>query len=311
MKAEFLKKILVTGATGFIGKRLVRTLSAHNYQVVTLVRQFNAELATVPNVTQLLLPAAVESIESILDNDIDAICHAAAFQTRAALNHAQLRTYLESNVLLTDDLLRASSSLGIKRFIYFSAGNAYAQTTAMPAAETDALYPSLSSPYYLGTKVLAEFFVEHYQQRLGLDAIILRIAAVYGSGMPHGSALTNFIERARQGLALEIQGDGSYAADFVYVQDVADVTLAALESGSPGIYNIGTGAATPLREVAHQVQQVFHSNAPIEFVSAPAGASKGFRPLNCDKARQTWQWTPKTLCEGLTLMRNELEQRTH
>ena len=156
--------VFLTGASGFLGKHMLRSAISADWNVLALVHshplspgQSHAAVRTVS-----VHEASSRGWAAILtENQIDAVYHLAAFIPADHSDPAVAEQCLQVNALLTLDLLRASIEVGIGKFIYFSAGNAYAPSLDRPAKETDPVYPVSRSPFYLGSKMLGELFVEH------------------------------------------------------------------------------------------------------------------------------------------------------
>ena len=304
-----MTRVFITGASGFLGRHLARALCSAGYDVVALVRSPSPSLGDLTGeLKTIVLPNPnLRELSNALGDGFDVVCHLAAFLPKNHLDPSFARLCLESNVVLTLNLLQASLCNGVERFLYFSAGNAYSHDSDRPARETDPVYPSRISPFYLGSKMLAEIFVEHYRQQYSLDTVSLRISSPYGIGMPAKSVIMSFIHRTLEGLPLQVYGDGRHKTDLVYVGDVIDVSMAAIHGGLPGVYNVGSGVATSILELADVVSEVFERNAPIQFIPAKPGWRGGFRPLGIGKARNMWNWNPRSLKDGLRAMRAAME----
>jgi UDP-glucose 4-epimerase len=304
-------RVFLTGSSGFIGSHLTKALCKAGYEVTVLCRSaktvsqgFEHELKT------LVLPeAGLRDLDIAFKKGFDVVCHLAAFSPDDHSDPSYARSCLETNVMLSLNLLQASVRNDVKRFVYFSAGNAYSQDNLeTPAKESDLIYPSRISPFYLGSKLLAEILVEHYRHRSSLETVSLRISSPYGIGMPPKSVVMKFIQRTTEGLPVELHGDGQYKTDLVFVGDVVDAALAAMHKGPPGIYNIGSGVSTSLLDLVHTIAEVFERRVPIETVSTKSERRIGFRPLDIGKARAVWQWHPRSLQDGLRAMRAEMSQ---
>lgn len=302
-------RVFITGATGFLGSHFVKALYSAGYDIVALIRSPSNELRKFEDkLKTIILPdVRYQDFAQVLKDGFDFVCHLAAFIPDNHLDASFARLCFESNVMLTLNLLQASLRNGIKRFLYFSAGNAYSQDLETPAREHDQIYPSQISPFYLGSKILAEIYVEHFRHQYSLDAISLRISSPYGIGMLSKSAVMAFIRRTLEGLPLKVQSGGQYKADFVFVKDVVDVAAASLNSGTPGIYNIGSGVSTSILELAHTVSEVFERDIPIDVIFENSKPNIGFGPLDIQKAKTTWNWYPRPLKDGLRAMRAALE----
>jgi UDP-glucose 4-epimerase len=303
-----MTRVLVTGAAGFLGKYLVRALQGLEYDVVALVR-------TLPPVSDRAIQASayfalsnpgLDDLVRVLEG-VEVVYHLAALRPTTQVD--SIRECFESNVLLSLNLLQACLSHGVKRFVYFSAGNAYSSSSNAPAVEEDAIYPTQAAPFYLGSKILAEIMVEHYRRNFGLATVSLRISSPYGIGMQANSAVMNFIRQVQLGQSLQVHDGGQYQTDFVFVQDVIDLAVMAGRTGPAGIYNVGSGVATSMDELAYLISDVFRRKLPIDILPLTTNANKGFRPLNIEKAKRTWPWTPRSLRAGLEIMKSEIEAK--
>ncbi len=306
-----MTRIFLTGSTGFIGRHLTKSLCDAGYEITVLCRSPNPFLQEFEGrLKAIVLPnAKLKDLDIALKGNFDVVCHLAANVPNNHLDPSYAELCLESNVMLSLNLLQASVRNKVRRFIYFSTGNFYSNDNLnRPAVETDPVYPSGFSPFYFGSKILAEIFVEHFRQMYSLETISLRISSAYGIGMPSKSVVMKFIKRTIEGLPIQLHDGGQYQTDLVFVGDVVDVTIAAIESGLPGIYNIGSGVATSLLDLARVILEVFEKKVPIEMVSKKSGHKEGFRPLDIKKARTAWQWHPRSLKEGLHAMRAEIQQ---
>jgi nucleoside-diphosphate-sugar epimerase len=112
--------------------------------------------------------------------------------------------------------------------------------------------------------------------------------------------IPTFLRASERGQALRVVNGGCARFNFVYVSDVAVCTVRALESGSPGIYNVASGEHTSLRELTDSIVAL-SSKAELSPTIEPLtpGAFLGFPPLSIDKARQAWHFAPRSIAAGL------------
>jgi nucleoside-diphosphate-sugar epimerase len=173
--------ILVTGATGKVGSRLVPRLIAQGFQVRALVRQG-------PNVQRLREQGAevvegdilrAESGDSSLKG-VGTVVHLAAFFRGATPEQAR-----EVNLVGTERLATAARLAGVKKFIFASTGNVYPQGLNRPAQEADSPNSTAPSTPYPASKVAAEAKLMEMDRDDGLGLCILRLGFVYGEGDRH------------------------------------------------------------------------------------------------------------------------------
>ena len=233
-------------------------------------------------------------------NNSDAVCHLAAFIPPDFGNHMYAEKCFQVNTLGTLNLLEACLQSKVKRFIYFSAGNAYYPSNRL-MKETDSLYPSHRAPFYLASKVTGELFSEYYRINKNLPVSILRISSPYGKGMPETSMVQKFISRVRKELPIELNDGGQYNVDLVYVDDVVQAALLLLEKNVDGIFNIGSGMVLSSLEIAKEVVKVLKPGFDLIKVLPSTGKAmyRGFSGLDITKAKNILGYTPTKLKDGL------------
>jgi UDP-glucose 4-epimerase len=172
------------------------------------------------------------------------------------------------------------------------------------------MYPADRATYYLSSKLVGELFVEHLRRSRHMQSLCLRISSLFGLGMSPKSVVARFMESAYRGLPLEVFDAGISTYDFVYVKDIANLIVEALKIGEPGIYNVGSGTAHSILELAQAVIDLFpERKLSINIKPSYGPIPASFSALCIDKAIRTWNFRPHTLFEGLTEYRNQMEQK--
>jgi len=296
------RRIVITGANGFIGSNLVRNALDHGWEVTALVHDAN-DIISIKNPGLSIVKFDISDIMrhcDILENS-DAVYHLAAFIPPDFADHMYAEKCFQKNTLGTLNLLEASLQSKVKRFIYFSAGNAYYPSNRL-MKETDSLYPSHRAPFYLSSKVTGELFSEYYRMNKNLPVSILRISSPYGKGMPEASMVKMFINRVRDELPIELKDGGQYKADLVYVDDVVQAALLLLEKNVDGIFNVGSGMVLSSLEIAKEVVKVLKPGFDLIKILPSTGKAvcRGFSGLDITKAKNILGYTPTKLKDGLT-----------
>jgi UDP-glucose 4-epimerase len=206
----------------------------------------------------------------------------------------------QSNVLGTLRVLEAARSCGVGKVVYASSGGTlYGDPRSLPCAESDPITPM--SPY--GTsKFLAEQYLMLYQRLHGLNCTVLRFGNVYGPRQdPHGEAgvVAIFAQAMLEGRETRIFGDGSQERDFVYVDDVVEAFISAIDRGHGEAFNIGSGRGTSVNRIYQLLRGLTGSSREASYCPArPGDVHKIY--LECSKARDQLGWTAQTpLEEGL------------
>jgi len=181
---------------------------------------------------------------------VDAVVHLAAL-IDVAESVEKPELYLDVNVNGTFNVARASRK--VSAFIFASTCAVYGEPVRIPIGEDHPLSPK--SPY-AATKIAGEAFVQAYGNLYGYRPVILRLFNVYGprQSKAYAGVITEFVKRATIGEPPIIFGDGEQTRDFVHVRDVAKAIIKALETNNAsGIYNIGSGVAITINDLAHLI----------------------------------------------------------
>jgi UDP-glucose 4-epimerase len=294
-------KVLVTGGAGFIGSHVVdRCVEAgHRVAVVDdlsggLRQQVNA--AARLHVVDIRSPA----LDDVFREEApEAVMHLAA-QASVGRSVANPHLDAEINVLGSLNLLECARRAGTRRFVYISTGGAgYGDTDVIPTPESHPTRPV--SPY--GTsKVAAELYLACWEALHGLSGVVLRLANIYGPRQnPHGEAgvIAIFTDRLLKGEPCVINGDGLQTRDYVYVGDVAEAVLQALERPQvTGPVNIGTGVETTVVALFEVLRAAFGHGESRHGPARPGEQRRSL--LDASRARQVLGWTPRVgLVEGL------------
>ena len=249
-------KILVTSGAGVIGSHIADGLLEAGHEVII-----------VDNLTTgcrgNLNPHGTFYNMNLLDPELDEIFereqpdivnhHAAQVDVRKAL--ADPLFDAQQNIIASIRLIELCRKNEVKKVIFASTGGAvYGEPVYLPADENHPIRPL--SPYGI-SKHTVELYLDSALVNFGLDYTVLRYANVYGPRQnPHGEAgvIAIFTETMLKGNRPTIFGDGSSTRDYVFVEDVVQANLLALEAGDGQIYNIGTGHQTNLNELFSELK---------------------------------------------------------
>jgi UDP-glucose 4-epimerase len=261
-----LKRVIITGGNGFVGRHLVkRLLTNKQCSVVLVANTSNLMDRGLQETMPLTFYAADirdrEAISNIFrDEEADTCVHLAA-KLSVVDSIKKPDETMDINVKGTLNVLEACHNSGVKNFVFASSAAVYGDVEELPISEDQTLKPL--SPYG-SSKMLAEQHVLSYKRLKKIqNTISLRIFNVYGSGQTNESGvITKFATRLSKGLPPIICGNGEHTRDFISVDDVADAILLSIKameepknnhnyslSASP-VFNIGTGTATSIKELA-------------------------------------------------------------
>ncbi len=304
-------RVFVAGATGAIGRQLVPRLVAAGHEVHGMTRSESKqtmlhELGAVPVVADALEPDQVA--EAVAKARPDVIVHQLTAIGAVDMRHFD-RSFALTNRLRTegtDHLLSAAQAVGVRRFVAqgVSGYGAYARTGGPIKTEED---PLDAAPAREMRETLAA--IRHLEEAvLGAswtEGILLRYGVFYGPGTSLAPGEEQFeLIRKRK---FPVVGDGRGVWSFIHVADAAEATVAAVERGRPGVYNVvdddpapaaewlpalaeGLGAKKPMR-VPRFVGRLAAGEAAVVMMTDVRGASnaKAKRELGWRPARPSWR----------------------
>lgn len=301
---ETLNKVLITGATGFIGSHLAKRLVCEGYEVGIIKRKGSNEWRIKGISDKIVAYGAdlrdMQGISKIIhDFRPDAVFHLATYY---AVEHAQHEVPLmvDTNVLGTLNLLEASKN-SVKLFVNTSSCFVYKQSKETLKENSD-LHPL---NLYALTKICGEQACTFYTENYGLKTITFRLFPPYGPA-DHEKRLIPYLIRSLLDGIKPRMTTGKQKWDFVYAGDVADAYLRLLSVPcSPReheIFNIGTGDAVSVREVVSRIKEIIGTDLEPEWGAIPHRKNEvWFTCADVSKTEKFLKWRPETriLDEGL------------
>ena len=239
--------VVVTGASGYIGRHLVPRLATDGWAVTALTRSPIRNLFAAPAKLALGDVTDYSSVTPHLQG-VHAVVHLACLPLQASGRDA--RGSFTTNTLGTFNVLEACRQNGVRRIVVASTAYVYGPPLAVPMTE---LHPTLPSTQYGASKLGGDAFALAYDTPESMRTAVLRIFNVFGpaaDGTPRPTVDSIFRERARAALPVTIHGNPADRHDFVHVLDVVDAIASALSPPAAGVYNIGSGRAHSLRDLA-------------------------------------------------------------
>jgi UDP-glucose 4-epimerase len=263
---------MVTGGAGFIGSHLVEQLVDAGHDVIVLDNFSTGKRSNLshslrqPNIQ--LVKADIRKIPRSLVKRlrrVDRVCHLAAVTSvQQSINDPVTTT--EVNVVGTLNVLEAAKALKAERVVFASSAAVYGTPRAFPIREDANISPI--SPYG-ASKAASELYLRAFEENHKIEAVSLRYFNVYGprqTPSQYAGVISKFARRALQHKPLEIYGNGSQTRDFIFVSDVVDATVAALEKNlQDRVFNIASGTETTILELAKTIQRIAGSRSELKF----------------------------------------------
>lgn len=278
------KKILVIGGAGFIGGQVTAELLKTDVSEVVVYDNFTR--GNLENIADSLQDSRctvwphggdIRDIDLLNDamSGMDAVVHLAAMWLLHCRDYP--RTAFHVNIEGTFNVLEACVKNKIKRLVYSSSASVYGDALEVPMTES---HPFNNRNFYGATKIAGEAMCRAYHDRYGLDYVGLRYMNVYGPRQDQQAVYSGVIPIMLNKIDANeppvINGDGSQAYDFVYVDDVARSNVLALEADTTDEnYNVGTGIQTTIRELCDTILDLKKST--LEVTYQPYGAEDARR----------------------------------
>lgn len=276
-------KVLVIGGAGFIGGFVVRELLKQDVKEVIIYDNFTRgkyvninDCLQDPRCTVYPFGGDIRELD-ILDKameGVDYVFHLAAMWLLHCMDFP--RTAFDVNIGGTFNVLEACVKHKVKKLVYSSSASVYGDAVEVPMTES---HPFNNKNFYGATKISGEAMCTAFNDRYGLKVVGLRYMNVYGPGQDQHAVysgvvpiMLNKIDANEQPV---INGDGSQAYDFIYVEDVARCNVQAILSDVEyGFYNVGTEVQTTIKQLCDTILKLKESKLEVIY-----------KPYSADDAR--------------------------
>ena len=287
-------RYLVTGAAGFIGSQLLRTLLERGHDATGWDAYTDYYDPTLKEENARELPVTrLDVAEDELDLDgYDGVFHLAG-QPGVASFGGIFPVYVRQNILASSRLFERAVGAGT-RVVFASSSSIYGDAASYPTPEDT--IPRPLSPYGI-TKLACEHLARAYGIEFGLDVVTVRYFTIYGPRQRPDMAFTRMVTHLAEGRPFDLYGDGSQSRSFTYVDDAVEATIAAMERAAGGAtYNVGGGAEVTMLEAIEALGRV--SGRRLEIVRHPRREGDAARTAaDTTRIRADLGWEPVTAFE--------------
>jgi len=294
--------ILITGAAGFIGKHLYKSLEDKGYKNVIGVKGISdgldlGEVANVGWVFDMVHPDVVIHLASRWGGLSSQMQHPAGF--------------MYENLNMDLRMLEEFRQTGGKKFIMIVNSCAYPNHCPLPIKEEDlwnGYPPEIEAPYGIAKRTMCETIIS-YQKQFGISAVNLILSDVYGPSdsfdIRDSKLIPNILNKVRYAMendmgSIDVEGNAKAGRDFLHVDDCIDGIVAAMENHSDAQpINIASGVETNIKSLIHVVCNIMGCRAKVDWKESLAVGPER-RVFNIDKAKKYLKFEPKiSLQEGL------------
>jgi len=231
-----------------------------------------------------------------------AVVHLAAVASVQASVDDPVGTH-QSNLVGTLNLCEAMREQGVRRVVFASSAAVYGNNGEGEAIDEDT--PKAPLTPYAADKLASEYYLDFYRRQHGLEPAIFRFFNIFGPrqdpSSPYSGVISIFTERAQNGLPISVFGDGEQTRDFVYVGDLVEVLVQALEAETleAGAVNLGLSRATSLNQLLAAIGDVLGGLPEVSHLPARAGDIRHSRANNARLLARFAFPEPTGMREGL------------
>jgi len=297
-----MSNYLVSGCAGFIASKVTELLLSQGHEVTGID---NINDAYDPRLKHWRLDQIKgnagftfhrldicdrDRLKNVFNQGFDAVINLAA---RAGVRQSVENpwVYFETNVTGTLNLLELCRKHKVAKFVLASTSSLYGANNSQPFRE-DANTNGPLSPY-AASKKAAEVLCYTYHYLYGIDITIPRYFTVYGPAGRPDTSLFRFVQWISKGVPVTVFGDGQQSRDFIYVDDIARGTVAALKPVGYEVVNLGSDQPAVLMDTIKTIEQMLVEKANIEF--QPAHTADVLATwANISKAKNLLEWQPQT-----------------
>ena len=302
-----MSKYLVTGAAGFIARRVIEKLTDAGHEVVGIdnlndsydirLKEWRLKkLSTIKNFSFYRDDICRPTFFDVLNTEtkgFDAVIHLAA---RAGVRQAgeMPEVYVQTNTMGTLNVLEWCRKSGVRKIVLASTSSIYGANPPLPTPE-DA-ESSRPLQIYAASKKAAEVMAYTYHHLYGLDASVLRFFTVYGPAGRPDMVMFRFAKWVAEGVPVQVTGDGSQMRGFTNLEDIADGVLLALKPLGYEIINLGGHETITISELLSKIETLLGKKAQIEYIPRhPADVEANWADVS--KARRLLGWQPSVSLE--------------
>jgi UDP-glucose 4-epimerase len=267
--------LIVTGASGFLGGYVVAVLAARGLSVTAVARRE-------PTTWQQQPPSAVRSV-------------VVADYSAAPVSNSDILIHLAEDATgnePADDRIRTVQALlakGARRTVYGSSAIVYGDAATSPRSPDDEITPE--GPYALAKRACEELILATS------GGVVMRLTNLYGPGMSKQNVLSDILAGLVTPGAIRVQ-DLAPVRDYLWVVDAAEGVADIAMGSSIGIYNLGTGIGTAVRDLAQAAATA--AGEPERAIEGPNNACRSHLVVDISSVAAAFEWRPRvSLAEGL------------
>lgn len=285
-----LGRILITGANGFVGSYLAKSLEEQGYDALKI----SPSLSDNPKIKTLKVDLTnVADLKKLSSFTFDIVFHCASQQPRPNLTYAD---YHKGNVQILENVLNAITLSKQAKVVHFSSAAVYGNIRHQVLDENSAVNPQND---YALTKLFSEYLLQCRSQQRDFSAFCFRLPSIFGVGQIGGIAHTYF-DALKKNQPLEIFSQGKLWRNIVAVESVVDAVLKVLKTNLQGyhLYLLGSQTSLTMAQIAEKMAKRLHSQSKILLVDQKVPVEFDWK-FNLNKIENDLGFLPQSLEDAL------------
>lgn len=275
--------ILVTGASGFVGRAIAEFLRENNRVLGIGRREFN-DCSFDYFRSDITDASSLSIVGGIMEPDV--IVHAAAVVSRNNMD----KSLIDTNIRGTENILSFARKAGCKKIIYISSSPVIGVPVENPITESHQVYPLTT--YHL-TKYFSEVLLSNAPD---IKTVVLRLPSPVGAEIPRNKIFAVLISNCLSGAPIRLRGEGGRIQNYINVKDVGTAVVKAVNSEATGIYNVAYPKSYSNLELAQLCKKTLNSKSEIVFDGEDPEEDMKW-VYSCDKIRKELGFSPSVTIE--------------
>ncbi len=293
------KRILVTGAAGFLGYHVIKRLESEGHEVIGF------DIAEPKLATTSFVRGDFTSREQLQDamKGVNAVCHLGGVGDVYLADRDPALAF-QANAYGTLVVCDCCASSRVDRMVYASTWEVYGQPVFEPVKESHPCNPE--SPYSI-SKLAGDLIARRCSAEGKVNVAVLRLGTAYGPHMRKTAVIMRFIDLARTGKSLVIEGTGNQFRQFTHASDIARAFAIAISTpGADGVFNIVSKEKVSILQLARAISEKY--SAPLEFRNSRRGDPPSVE-VSSERALKDLGWAQSvSFSDGLTKLITQAEK---
>tara|TARA_X000000950_G_scaffold133427_1_gene166306 strand:+ start:10684 stop:11574 length:891 start_codon:yes stop_codon:yes gene_type:complete len=289
-------QVLITGASGFVASKLIKKIrDSKKHKIIASSSTIKSK-----NIVYWNANISPKKFAKTLSG-FDMVIHLASYIPQNHQDEGEAKKCIDINSIGTLNLLNSCKLANVKRFVFISSANIFAADSKKKKITKSSMIDCRHSPYYLGSKILAEIFVKSLSLKK-ISTLIIRPSSIYGDNMKNG-AIKDISRKLLSKQKIVLKNNGKYQADFLYIDDFVSVIEKLAFSKVNGEINVGSGTATSIYNLTKTIAKI-HSIKSKKITLLPYQNKyfKGFYPVDLNHLRSVITFKPTRIMDGLSKM---------